>query len=54
MVFEALHGVGIDRVLGVTVPEISLELSLGTIVTCLLVTTVASLTATRRDGSEII
>jgi tellurite resistance protein TerC len=54
MVFEALHGVGIDRVLGVTVPEISLELSLGTIVTCLLVTTVASLTATRRDGSEIV
>ena len=54
MVFEALRGIGIDKVLGVGVPEISLELSLGTIITCLLITTVASLTATRRDGSEIV
>jgi tellurite resistance protein TerC len=54
MIFEALHGVGIDNVAKVHVPEISLEFSLGTIITILIVTTVASLTATRNDGSEIL
>ncbi|CAB5054112.1 unannotated protein [freshwater metagenome] len=46
MIFEALHGVGVDEVLGVAVPEVSLEFSLSAIVTCLIITTVASLTAT--------
>lgn len=54
MIFEALHGIEIDKVLGIKVPEISLEVSLGTIIGILLITTVASLTATRNDGSEIL
>lgn len=47
MIFEALHGVGVHKVLGVLIPEFSLTFSLGSIITCLIVTTVASLTATR-------
>ena len=47
MIFEALHGVGVHKVWGVHVPEFSLNFSLGSIITCLIVTTVASLTATR-------
>jgi tellurite resistance protein TerC len=54
MIFEALHGIEIDQVFGIHIPEISLEVSLGTIIGILLITTVASLTATRNDGSEII
>ncbi len=47
MIFEALNGVGVHKILGVRVPEFSLTFSLGSIVTCLIITTVASLTATR-------
>ena len=47
MIFEALNGVGVHKILGITVPEFSLNFSLGSIVTCLLITTVASITATR-------
>lgn len=47
MIFEALHGVGVDKLFGVTIPEFSLTFSLGSIITCLIITTVASLTATR-------
>ena len=47
MILEALHGVGISEILGIHVPEISLRFSLGSILTCLIITTVASLTATR-------
>ncbi len=47
MIFEALNGVGVHEILGITVPEFSLTFSLGSIVTCLVITTVASLTATR-------
>ena len=54
MIFEALHGIKIHEVLGIHVPHISLEVSLGTIIAILLITTVASLTATRNDGSEIL
>ncbi|CAB4529676.1 MAG: TerC family protein [Actinobacteria bacterium] len=54
MVMEAFHGIGIDDIAGVHIPEVSLEVSLGVIVASLLVTTVASLTATRKDGTEII
>lgn len=46
MIFEALHGVGVDAVLGITVPGVSLQFSLGAIITCLVITGVASLTAT--------
>jgi tellurite resistance protein TerC len=44
MILEALHGNGIQ------VPEVSLEVSLGVIVTTLIVTTVTSLTSTRNKG----
>ena len=54
MVFEAFHGVGVEEIAGVRIPEFSLEVSLGVIVASLIVTTVASLTATRKDGSEIV
>jgi tellurite resistance protein TerC len=54
MIMEAFHGIGIDEIAGVHIPEVSLEVSLGVIVASLLVTTVASLTATRKDGSEIV
>jgi len=54
MFFEAFHGIGIHEIAGVEVPHVSIEFSLGVIVSTLLITTVASLTATRKDGSEII
>jgi tellurite resistance protein TerC len=54
MIFEALHGIEINQVFGIQIPEISLEVSLGTIIGILVITTVASLTATRKDGSEIL
>lgn len=54
MIFEALHGVGIHEFVGIHIPEVSLEFSLGTIITVLTVTTVASLTATRKDGSSFV
>ena len=54
MIMEAFHGIGIDEITGVHIPEVSLEVSLGVIVASLVVTTVASLTATRKDGSEIV
>lgn len=47
MIFEALHSVGVHKIFGVHVPEFSLSFSLGSIVTCLIITGVASLTATR-------
>lgn len=47
MILEAFHGVGIDKFFGLPIPEISLGFSLGSILTILIVTTVASLTATR-------
>jgi tellurite resistance protein TerC len=54
MIMEAFHGIKIHEIAGVHIPEVSLEVSLGVIVATLLVTTVASLTATRKDGSEIV
>ena len=54
MIFEAFHGIGVEEIAGVGVPEFSLEASLGVIIASLIVTTVASLTATRKDGSEIV
>lgn len=54
MIIEAFHGIGIDEIAGVHIPEVSLEVSLGVIVASLVITTVASLTVTRKDGSEIV
>ena len=54
MFFEAFHGIGIHEIVGVKVPHVSIEFSLSVIVGTLLITAVASLTATRKDGSEII
>lgn len=51
MIFEALHGVGVDSIGPFHVPEVSLEFSLATIVTLLTITTIASLTATRGAAS---
>jgi tellurite resistance protein TerC len=39
---------------GIEIPHVPLAVSLGFIITALTITTVASLTATRKDGSEII
>ncbi len=47
MILEAFHGVHIDKFFGHEIPEVSLNFSLGTIIAILVVTTVASLTATR-------
>jgi tellurite resistance protein TerC len=54
MIFEALHAVGIHDVAGIGIPHVPLTVSLGFIIIALTVTTVASLTATRKDGSEIV
>jgi len=54
MIIEAFHGNGIHELAGVELPDISIEFSLGVIVTTLIVTAVASLTATRKDGTEIV
>jgi len=54
MIFEALHSVGVHDVAGIKVPHVPLAVSLGFIITALAITTVASLTATRKDGSEIV
>jgi tellurite resistance protein TerC len=54
MFIEAFHGVGIHEIAGVELPHVPIEVSLFVIVAALTVTAVASLTATRKDGSEII
>ena len=46
MVLEALHGIGVH------VPEISLELSLGVIISTLVITAITSLVATRNSGGS--
>lgn len=54
MFIEAFHGVGIHKIAGVALPHVAIEVSLFVIVAALTVTAVASLTATRKDGSEIV
>ncbi|CAN2184731.1 TerC Membrane protein TerC, possibly involved in tellurium resistance [Candidatus Nanopelagicaceae bacterium] len=54
MFIEAFHGVGIHEIVGVELPHVAIEVSLFVIVAALTVTAVASLTATRKDGSEIV
>ena len=54
MFIEAFHGVGIHEIAGVELPLVPIEVSLFVIVAALTITAVASLTATRKDGSEIV
>ena len=54
MIIEAFHGIGVHDILGVGLPHITIEVSLGVIVATLIVTAVGSLTATRKDGTEIV
>ncbi len=54
MVIEAFHGIGVHEILGIELTKVSIEVSLGVIVATLIVTAVASLTATRKDGTEIV
>ena len=54
MFIEAFHGVGIHEIAGIKLPHVAIEVSLFVIVAALTVTAVASLTATRKDGSEIV
>jgi tellurite resistance protein TerC len=54
MFIEAFHGVGIHDFAGIELPHVPIEVSLFVIVAALTVTAVASLTATRKDGSEIV
>jgi tellurite resistance protein TerC len=54
MFIEAFHGIGIHEIAGFKLPHVPIEVSLFVIVTALTVTAVASLTATRKDGSEIV
>lgn len=54
MFIEAFHGVGIHEIAGVKLPIVPIEISLLIIVLALVITAVASLTATRKDGTEII
>ena len=54
MIIEAFHGIKIHDIAGVELPDVSIEVSLGVIVLTLIVTAVASLTATRKDGTEIV
>ena len=54
MFIEAFHGVAIHEIAGVELPHVPIEVSLFVIVAALTVTAVASLTATRKDGSEIV
>ena len=54
MIIEAFHGIGIHELVGIKLPHVAIEVSLGVIVATLIVTAVASLTATRKDGTEIV
>jgi tellurite resistance protein TerC len=54
MFLEAFHGIGIHDIVGLKLPHVPIEVSLFVIVAALTVTAVASLTATRKDGSEIV
>jgi tellurite resistance protein TerC len=54
MIIEAFHGIGVHEILGVGLPHITIEFSLGVILMTLAITAIASLTATKKDGSEII
>ncbi len=54
MFIEAFRGVGIHEIAGIELPHVPIEVSLFVIVAALTVTAVASLTATRKDGSGIV
>ena len=48
MIFEALHGIHVNSIAGITIPKFSLSFSFGIIILTLVVTTVTSLIATRK------
>jgi len=52
MLFEALHGSGVEHVGPVTVPTIGIAVSLGVIIGVLAITTVTSLWSTRRAQAD--
>jgi tellurite resistance protein TerC len=54
MIIEAFHGIGVHDLLGIELPHVSIEVSLAVIASTLIVTAVGSLTATRKDGTEIV
>jgi tellurite resistance protein TerC len=54
MFIEAFHGIGIHEIAGFKLPHVPIEVSLLVIVAALTITALASLTATRKDGSEIV
>ena len=54
MIIEAFHGIGVHDLLGINLPHVTIEVSLGVIVATLIVTAAGSLTATRKDGTEIV
>jgi tellurite resistance protein TerC len=54
MFIEAFHGVGVHEIAGVELPHVPIEVSLLVIILALTVTAVASLTATRKDGTELV
>lgn len=47
LIIEALHGIGIHDIAGIKIPEISITVSLGVIISALAVTTVISLRANK-------
>lgn len=54
MIIEAFHGIGVHDLLGIELPHVSIEVSLAVIASTLIVTAAGSLTATRKDGTEIV
>jgi tellurite resistance protein TerC len=54
MIIEAFHGADVNYIAGIKLPYTTIEMSLGVIVATLVITAVASLTATRKDGTEIV
>jgi tellurite resistance protein TerC len=50
LIFEALHGSGVHHIGAVPVPHVGIAVSLGVIATTLLVTTLVSLSKTRREN----
>ena len=50
--FEGFHQVGVDEIAGIHVPVISIEASLLTIISILLVTAITSLAAARKQVNK--
>ena len=52
MIFEAIHEIGIHDLIGFHVPTVSIEASLLTIISILLVTAITSLAAARKQVNK--